>query len=117
MAGAESNSIPAYYRYNRYKTTFYPKSLDRAKNERIELAPPGRGFAAMIPYDFKTFHTRSINAATPEERAAINQELKTLYTSLPDDQKEAFNSQLQHFLSREMGRLKSDYESMKGGMN
>ena len=71
----------------------------------------------MTSYDFRTFHTRSINAATPEERAAINEELRALYASLPDDQKEAFNTQLQTFLAREMGRLKSDYESVKGGMN
>jgi hypothetical protein len=68
----------------------------------------------MIPYDFKTYHTRSINAATAEERAAINQELKTLYASLPDDEKAAFNQQLQTFLAHEVGRLKSDYESVKG---
>lgn len=68
----------------------------------------------MTTYDFKTYHTRSINAATADERAAINQELKDLYASLPDGEKEAFNQQLQTFLAREVGRLKSDYESVKG---
>ncbi len=82
-----------------------------------ELAPRGLGFAHMTTYDFKTYHTRSINAATAEERAAINQELKDLYASLPDAEKEQFNQQLQAFLAREVGRLKSDYESVKGGMN
>lgn len=68
----------------------------------------------MATYDFKRFHLRSINAHSEEERAAINQELKDLYASLsPDDQKE-FNEQLQNFLVREMGRLKSDYDSVKG---
>lgn len=70
----------------------------------------------MTSYDFKSYHMRSINAATAEERAAINQELKDLYASLPDDEKEAFNQQLQTFLAREVGRLKSDYESVKGGL-
>ncbi|OIN57775.1 hypothetical protein BLX24_18440 [Arsenicibacter rosenii] len=58
-----------------------------------------------------------MNAATAEERAAINQELKELYNSLPDDEKEDFNRQLQTFLAREMGRLKSGYESVRGGIS
>ena len=68
----------------------------------------------MTTYDFKSYHVRSINAATADERAAINQELKTLYASLSDDEKERFNQQLQTFLAREVGRLKSDYEAVKG---
>lgn len=68
-----------------------------------------------MQYDFKKYHYRSINAATDAERAAINQELKELYESLSDIEKKAFNSQLQTFLAKEMGRLKSNYESMKGG--
>ena len=70
----------------------------------------------MTQYDFRKYHYKSINAATDEERAAINQELKGLYASLPDTEKEEFNRQLQVFLSKEMGRLKSDYESVKGGL-
>lgn len=70
----------------------------------------------MTQYDFRKYHYKSINAATDEERAAINQELKDLYASLPDAEKEEFNRQLQVFLSKEMGRLKSDYESVKGGL-
>lgn len=70
----------------------------------------------MTTYDFKTYHTRSINAATADERAAINEELKAVYANLPDEEKEAFNTQLQTFLAREMGRLKSDYESVKGSL-
>lgn len=81
-----------------------------------ELAFTRLGFASMTTYDFRTFHTRSINAATAEERATINQELKDMYASLPDEEKDEFNKQLQTFLAREMGRLKSDYESVKGGM-
>jgi hypothetical protein len=68
----------------------------------------------MPEFDFKRYHIRSINAATEEERSTINRELKDLYNSLsPKDQVE-FNSQLQVFLAHEMGRLKSDYESIKG---
>lgn len=69
-----------------------------------------------MQYDFRKYHYRSINAANDAERAAINQELKDLYASLPDDQKEDFNQQLQTFLAKEMGRLKSDYESVKGSL-
>lgn len=68
----------------------------------------------MATYDFKQYHIRSINAATADERAAINQELKDLYASLPADEQEQFNQQLQTFLTREVGRLKSDYEAVKG---
>ncbi|MBD2699605.1 hypothetical protein IC229_03080 [Spirosoma sp. BT702] len=70
----------------------------------------------MPQYDFRKFHYRSINAANDAERAAINQELKDLYASLPEDEKEEFNQQLQTFLAKEMGRLKSDYESVKGNL-
>ena len=69
-----------------------------------------------MQYDFKKYHYRSINAANDVERAAINQELKDLYASLPDDEKEDFNRQLQTFLAKEMGRLKSNYESVKGNL-
>lgn len=68
----------------------------------------------MPQFDFRKFHYRSINAASDAERAAINQELKDLYASLPDDQKELFNQELQTFLAKEMGRLKANYESIKG---
>ena len=70
----------------------------------------------MTQYDFKKYHYRSINAATDAERAAINQELKDLYGSLPDSEKDEFNRQLQTFLAKEMGRLKSNYDSVKGNL-
>lgn len=70
----------------------------------------------MTQYDFKKYHYRSINAATDAERAAINQELKDLYESLPDLEKDEFNHQLQTFLAKEMGRLKSNYDSVKGNL-
>ncbi len=69
----------------------------------------------MPKHDFRRYHIRSINAASDADRAAINQELKDLYNSLPDDDKADFNQQLQTFLAKEMGRIKSDYESMKQG--
>lgn len=65
-------------------------------------------------YDFRRYHVRSINAADDAERAAINQELKDIYALLPDNEKDEFNRQLQAFLAKEMGRIKSDYESVKG---
>ncbi|MEZ0608434.1 hypothetical protein ACAW74_07960 [Fibrella sp. WM1] len=68
----------------------------------------------MTTYDFRTYHVRSINAASADERAAINQELKDLYASLSADEQANFNQQLQTFLTREVGRLKSDYEAVKG---
>jgi hypothetical protein len=71
----------------------------------------------MPEFDFKRFHIRSINAASEEERAAINQELKDLYASLSEADKVEFNAELQRFLAHEMGRLKSDYEAIKNGMN
>lgn len=68
----------------------------------------------MQEFDFKRYHIRSINARSEEERAAINCELKALYAALPDVEKAEFNRQLQKFLSTEIGRLKSDYESIRG---
>ncbi len=68
----------------------------------------------MPQYDFRRYHVRAINAADDAERAAINQELKDTYALLPDNEKDEFNRQLQEFLAKEMGRIKSDYESVKG---
>lgn len=68
-------------------------------------------------FDFKKYHIRSINAVSAEERAAINQELKNFYASLNVEEQEGFNKALQTFLAREMGRLKTDYEAIKGGIN
>lgn len=67
----------------------------------------------MPQFDFKRFHIRSMNA-TDAERAAINQELKDLYNSLSEEEQKEFNAQLQHFLTKEVGRIKSDYESVHG---
>jgi uncharacterized protein (UPF0335 family) len=67
-----------------------------------------------MEFDFKRYHIRSINAANEEERAAINQELKDLYEGLTEEEKATFNQQLQKFIAHELGRLKSDYESIQG---
>ncbi len=69
----------------------------------------------MTEYNFKRYHLKSINAASDEARAAVNKELKDLYSSLPEDEKVIFNEQLQRFLAKEYARLGSDYESIKGG--
>ncbi|GGC04212.1 hypothetical protein [Dyadobacter sediminis] len=68
----------------------------------------------MPNFDFKRFHIRSMNAGSDQERAAINQELKDLYASLSGDDKKIFNEQLQTFLTKEVSRIKSDYESVQG---
>ncbi len=57
-----------------------------------------------------------MNAGSAEERAAINQELKDFYASLSEEDQKSFNEQLQTFLVKEMGRLRSDYEAIKGGI-
>lgn len=68
----------------------------------------------MADYDFKRYHIRAMNAATEEEKQAINQELKDLYESLDAEEKKNFNEQLQIFLVKETARVKSDYESVNG---
>jgi hypothetical protein len=68
-----------------------------------------------MDFNFKKYHTRSINASSAEERATINQELKDFYASLTKEEQNEFNAQLQTFLAREMGRLKTDYEAIKAG--
>lgn len=68
----------------------------------------------MPEFDFKRYHIRSMNAGSDEERAAINQELKDLYTSLSETEKVDFNEQLQTFLTTQVARIKSDYESVNG---
>lgn len=67
----------------------------------------------MTDYNFKRYHIRSINAASEEERAAINQELKDLYASLSEEDKKDFNEQLQKFMVTEMSRLSNDYEAIR----
>ena len=68
----------------------------------------------MPTFDFKRYHIRSINAASGEERAAINRELKALYASLSVEDQQDFNEQLQKFMATERARLKSDLEAIRG---
>jgi hypothetical protein len=68
----------------------------------------------MPAFDFKRYHMRSTNAASGEERAAVNQELKDLYASLSEEDQKNFNEQLQKFLAAERTRLKSDLEAIRG---
>lgn len=67
-----------------------------------------------MEFDFKRYHIRSMNAADAAERASINQELKEMYDHLSMENKEIFNTQLQYFLTKEVSRIKSDYESVNG---
>ena len=68
----------------------------------------------MADFNFKRFHIRSMNAASDEERGLINQELKDLYNGLSEEDKKDFNEQLQNFLTTQVARIKSDYESIHG---
>jgi hypothetical protein len=67
----------------------------------------------MPRFPFKSYHLRAIHAATAEERAAINRELKALYESLSAEERVLFNEELQTFLVSEMSRLGTDYQAIK----
>ena len=69
-----------------------------------------------MDFDFKSYHVRAINAASDEEKASINQELKDYYISLTEEQKSEFNTELQRYLLIEMGRLGSDYQAIKNNI-
>ena len=72
-----------------------------------------------MPFDFRKFHVRSINAASDAERQAINQELKTVYAALDETEKVQFNEELQRFLVGQYKNLSDDYQAVKnsGGLN
>ncbi|GAB3513681.1 hypothetical protein [Emticicia fontis] len=67
----------------------------------------------MKDFNLKSYHVRAMNASTEAEKAAINQELKDLYDSLPADDKKDFNEQLQTFLIKEMATINSFYQATK----
>ena len=67
----------------------------------------------MKNFNLKSYHVRGMNAATEEEKIAINQELKDLYDSLSEEDKKDFNEQLQTFLVKEMAAIKSVYDATK----
>jgi hypothetical protein len=58
-------------------------------------------------FDFKKYHYRSINAKDLNERLAINQELKAYYASLPEEEKEIFNQQLDAYIKTETEKYQS----------
>jgi hypothetical protein len=64
-------------------------------------------------FDFKSYHLRAINADSETEKLVINQELKDYYASLSKEEQVVFNFELQKYLMQEVGRLGSDYESIK----
>ena len=68
-------------------------------------------------WDFRSFHVRAINAASEEERAAINQELKDLYETLDESNKKLFNEGLQAFLLKQYANLADDYENIKNNQD
>lgn len=63
----------------------------------------------MKEFNLKSYHIRAMNASSEAEKAAINQELKDLYDSLPEEDKKDFNEQLQTFLIQEMAMINSFY--------
>jgi hypothetical protein len=69
----------------------------------------------MQKYNFREFHIRSINAKDEQERAAINQELKDIYASLSEEERVAFNVELQAFLVNQYKTIGDDYEALKSG--
>jgi hypothetical protein len=70
-----------------------------------------------MSFDFKKYHVRAMNAANEQEKSAINKELKDFYDKLPEDQKPAFNEELQSFLIKEMGKIKSVYDGVSPSEN
>ncbi|MFN8437443.1 MAG: hypothetical protein U0V72_07355 [Cytophagales bacterium] len=71
----------------------------------------------MSNFDFKSYHLRAINAQSEEEKIQINQELKDLYASLNDEQKNEFNLQLENFLIKEYANIKSVTDGLQSGNN
>ena len=71
----------------------------------------------MASFNFKKYHVRAMNAKNEEEKAAINQELKDYYASLPEGEKAMFNEELQSFLIKEMATIKSVYDGVKSTEN
>jgi hypothetical protein len=69
-------------------------------------------------FDYKKYQMRAANAATKEEKLAINQELKDLYNTFTDAEKEEFDLGLDAFLKTEKANLEAHYQAIKqSGMN
>ncbi len=56
---------------------------------------------------------RAANAATNEEKLAINQELKNLYASFSTEEKKEFDLGLEVFLKKEKASLEAQYQAIK----
>lgn len=56
---------------------------------------------------------RHANASTAEEKAAINQELKDLYTTFSQEEKKEFDRGLGEFLKKEKDSLEAQYQAIK----
>jgi len=67
----------------------------------------------MSQFNFKSYHVRSMNASTEEEKARINQELKEVYASLSSEEQAIFNAELQTFLIKELGAIQSMVQAAK----
>lgn len=67
----------------------------------------------MSQFNFKSYHVRSMNASTEEEKARINQELKEVYASLSSEEQAIFNAELQTFLINELGAIQSMVQAAK----
>ncbi|MGL4632790.1 MAG: hypothetical protein ACRCVT_16420 [Leadbetterella sp.] len=66
-----------------------------------------------MPFDFRSYHVRAINASSETEKAAINQELKEVYESLNESDKKTFNEELQVFLMGQYKNLSDTYDQIK----
>jgi hypothetical protein len=64
-------------------------------------------------FDYKKYQMRAANAATNEEKLAINKELKDLYARFSDDEKKEFDTGLEIFLKAEKNRLEAQYQAIK----
>ncbi len=62
--------------------------------------------------NFRAYHYRAMNAKTEEEKAEINNELKSLYQKLSEEEKSIFNEKLQAFLVSEYSKIKSMTEQI-----
>ncbi len=79
----------------------------------VNLHP--KHIAKLEKFDFKSYHIRAMNAQTEEEKTLINQELKSLYAGLSDNQKKEFNLQLESFLIKEYANIKSVTDGIQSG--
>jgi hypothetical protein len=107
-------AFPFFLRVYNYLAGLIRLSKANLKRSTANLVILGNQTIDKMPvFDFKRYHIRSMNA-TDAEKLEINLELKDLYESLSDDDKKIFNIELQRFLTTEVSRIKSDYDSIHG---